>query len=445
MKQLGWFGIFRLGLVQASLGAIVVMTTSTLNRIMVVELALPAILPGALVTLHYLVQLGRPRLGYGSDVGGRRTPWIIGGMAVLALGGVGAAASVALMHTNLELGVALATVSFVLIGLGVGAAGTAMLVLMATSVNLARRPAAATVTWITMIFGFVLTSAIAGQFLDPYSGPRLVMVTAWVSLIAFVVTVVAVHGVEQAGARVADPGRVVERAAAPFRVALREVWQELESRRLAVFVFISMIAYSAQDLILEPFAGAVFGFSPGASTRLSGVQNGGVLLGMLAVAFLATAGRGRFGSMRAWTMGGCFASALALLSLAIGANFAPHWPLRESVFVLGLANGIYAVAAIGSMMGLVDAGRAGREGVRMGLWGAAQSLAFALGGLGGTAATDVARWLLGSPASAYASVFAIEAVLFVLAGVLAMGLTYRRAEPGTFGIGPRGVAAPTGR
>ena len=80
----------RLGLVQASLGSIVVLTTSTLNRVMVVELALPAIIPGVLVALHYAVQVLRPRLGYGSDVGGRRTPWIVGGMAALAVGGTGA-------------------------------------------------------------------------------------------------------------------------------------------------------------------------------------------------------------------------------------------------------------------------------------------------------------------------------------------------------------------
>ncbi len=49
--QLGWFGIARLGLVQMSLGSIVVLTTSTLNRVMVVELALPALLPGVLVAL----------------------------------------------------------------------------------------------------------------------------------------------------------------------------------------------------------------------------------------------------------------------------------------------------------------------------------------------------------------------------------------------------------
>ena len=77
---LGWMGIARLGLVQAALGSIVVLTTSTLNRIMVVELGLAAVIPGALVGLHYGVQIARPLWGHGSDRGGRRTPWIVGGV-----------------------------------------------------------------------------------------------------------------------------------------------------------------------------------------------------------------------------------------------------------------------------------------------------------------------------------------------------------------------------
>lgn len=425
---LGWPGILRLGLVQAALGSIVVMTTSTLNRVMVVELALPALLPGVLVALHYLIQVLRPRLGYGSDVGKRRTPWIIGGMAVLAIGGFGAAVSTALMERELVAGIALAVLSFSLIGIGVGASGTSMLVLMAMRVHPERRAAAATVTWLTMIFGFVLTSAIAGRYLDPFSASRLLVVMASVCVIAFAVTVIAVRGIEGPRVPVRREGALAQSTAPPprFREALREVWGERQSRRLAVFVFVSMIAYSAQDLILEPFAGAVFGMTPGESTRLSGVQNGGVLLGMLLVAVLSTAiGGARYGSMRAWTIAGCLASAAALVGLACAAVIGPAWPLRGTVFVLGLANGAFAVAAIGSMMSAVDAGRQGREGVRMGLWGAAQAVAFAIGGLVGTGATDLARWALGSPASAYSTVFIAEAALFVLAAILARALVWR--------------------
>ena len=92
---LGWPQIVRLGLVQTALGSVVVLMTATLNRVMVVELALPAFVPGLLVALHYAVQVLRPRWGYGSDRSGRRTPWIVGGMAALCLGGFGAACGTA--------------------------------------------------------------------------------------------------------------------------------------------------------------------------------------------------------------------------------------------------------------------------------------------------------------------------------------------------------------
>ena len=85
---LGWSAIVRIGLVQAAIGAVVVFTTSTLNRVMVVELGLAASVPGALVALHYALQALRPRWGHGSDSTRRRTPWIVGGMIVLGAGGV---------------------------------------------------------------------------------------------------------------------------------------------------------------------------------------------------------------------------------------------------------------------------------------------------------------------------------------------------------------------
>ena len=142
---LGWSGIVRLGLVQAAIGAIVVITTSILNRVQVVELPLPALLPGVLVAIHYFVQVLRPRLGYGSDIGGRRTPWIIGGIALLGAGAVGATLATTLMPTDLALGIALCVVAFIAVGLGVGACGTALLVLISTSVAPTRLAAAATV------------------------------------------------------------------------------------------------------------------------------------------------------------------------------------------------------------------------------------------------------------------------------------------------------------
>ena len=92
LKTLSWLAIVRLGLIQTCLGALIFLPTNTLNRIMVVEYALAASVPGFLITLHHVVQLARPYIGYGSDAGGRRTPWIVGGMIILAIGCLGLSA-----------------------------------------------------------------------------------------------------------------------------------------------------------------------------------------------------------------------------------------------------------------------------------------------------------------------------------------------------------------
>jgi BCD family chlorophyll transporter-like MFS transporter len=415
---MSWLGIFRLGLVQTALGAIIILTTSTLNRVMVVELALPATFPGLLVALHHAVQMLRPRLGHSATWAGGRTPWIIGGMATLALGGTVAAVAVTLMEANLAAGLALATLGFLLVGLGVGAAGTSLLALMAGEVAPERRAAAATIVWVMMIAGFAVTAGIAGRLLEPFTPQRLIEVTAGVSLVAFAVAVLAVRGLER-GIRAPVPQT-------PFAQVLREVWADDAARRFTVFVFVSMLAYSAADLVLEPFAGEVWGRSIGQSTALAGLQNMGTLGGMV---LMALAGSGVFGSrltsLRGWAVGGCIASAAALLTLAFATRFGPAFPLEAAYVALGLANGAFAAAAIASMMMLAGQGAKGetRTGTRMGLWGAAQALAFALGGFGGTVICDVARWVTGAAAPAYGAVFAIEAALFLFSAVLAARLT----------------------
>ncbi len=411
---LGWLGIIRLGLVQSAIGAVVVLTTSTLNRVMVVELALPALLPGLLVGMHYALQILRPRMGFGSDQSGRRTPWIVGGMLILASGGTVAALATAWMDTAQAAGMALAVLGFFLIGVGVSAAGTNLLVLLAKSVAESRRAAAATIVWIMMIAGFAVTAGVAGSLLDPYSPERLVEVAGGVSMVAVIVTLLALLRLENAG-RVPP-----QEAKVPFMQALRMVWHEAAARRFTVFIFVSMLAFSAQDLILEPFAGIVFGYSPGESTKLSGIQHGGVLAGMV-LAALAASRRGRDGrsQLRSWTVGGCLASAVALFGLVAAGTLDGAWPLRINVFLLGAANGAFSIAAIASMMQLASRGNRGREGVRIGLWGASQAIAFGIGGLAGAAASDITRSLIGEPGLAYAAVFFAEGLLFLVAARLA--------------------------
>ncbi|MEM8787831.1 MAG: BCD family MFS transporter [Pseudomonadota bacterium] len=425
--------MLRLGLVQMSLGSVVVLTTATMNRVMVVELALPAVVPGLLVALYYATQFLRPRFGHGADQGRRRTPWILGGVATLGLGGTAAALSVWLMAWNAALGIAAAVPAFLLIGLGIGAAGTNLLALLAATVAPDRRAAAGSAVWMMMIAGLAVTGISVGQLLDPYTPQRLVLIAAAVALVAVALSGLALIGIEAHATQRANQRAAPERprSTASFRTALAEVWADRRARIFALFVFAAMFAYNAQDLILEPFAGHVFAMTPGESTALGGQMHAGALTGMLAVLVSSTALR-RFVtvSTRVWIVGGCAASGACLVALGLGAQTAPAWPLTLNVALLGFFNGAFAVAAIGAMMSLAAEGGpdgdGGQEGLRMGVFGAAQAIAFGLGSLSGTIAVDLARRVFASDATAYGSVFAAEGVLFLISALMALRIAAPR-------------------
>jgi BCD family chlorophyll transporter-like MFS transporter len=425
LDPLGWPGIVRLGLVQSAIGGVVMLATKTLNRVMVVEYAQAAALPAAFVAFHYVVQLSRPRWGHGSDSGRRRTPWIIGGVGVLGLGTVLAALAVTLLKDQFWPAMALAIVGYAMVGAGVGAAGTSLLALLATRTAPDRRPAAASLTWIMMIFGIAVTAGLAGQALKPFSPERLLMVAAGVAVIALAVAVIGVWGQEGEAASAAQPAE-----AGAFQAALAGIWADPRTRLFTIFIFVSMVAFSTQELIVGPFAGLVFGMSPGDSTKLDGIEHGGVFLGMVLVGLGGhRLGEKRGFRLRPWIVGGCVASALAVAALASAAAAGPGWPLAANLFVLGFANGVFAVAAIGAMMELANEGSDGRAGLRMGLWGAAQAIAFALGGFFGATGVEAGRRLIGADAPAFQTVFLIEALLFLAAAAIATQLAPARRQP----------------
>ena len=194
--MLTWLQIVRLGLVQMCLGAVVVLTTTTLNRLMVVELAVPAVLPGILVALHYAVQISRPNWGYRSDTKGQRSRFIIAGMAATAAGAFLAALGLVAMAANFPAGLALSVAAYLLIGAGVGASGTSLLALLASATSPQRRPAAAMLTWLLMILGIAVTAGVVGHLIDPYSPERMLKIVAVVTGGALLVTIAAVWGVE---------------------------------------------------------------------------------------------------------------------------------------------------------------------------------------------------------------------------------------------------------
>lgn len=187
------------------------------------------------------------------------------------------------------LGLAASIVAYALIGLGVGASGTSLLALLATTTAPHRRAAAATITWLMMIFGIAATAGTVGQFIDPYSPALLVKIVRIVVSIATLVTCFAIWRVERNLIALREPDPT------PFRDGLKEVWRERRARNFTIFVFLSMTAYFMQELILEPYAGLVFGFTPGQSTSLSGAQNGGAFVGMVDLLRLSMSDTQAFG------------------------------------------------------------------------------------------------------------------------------------------------------
>jgi len=426
LRGLSWASIARLALVQVAIGAVMVIMTSTLNRVMVVELGLAAAVPGALVALHFAIQLLRPRMGFHSDTDGRRITWIVGGMGIVVLAGVGAAAATALMETNAFLGIAAAALAFFFLGAGISASSTPFLAYLAERVDERGMAGAAALTWIMMIAGMIATAGIGGFLLDPFSYARMVAVTAGVCAVAMLFTLIAVWG--RRDGIVVDAFRGTHGTSAhdvSFREAFSAMWEDPQSRRFATFIFVAMLAYSAQEIILEPFAGAIFGMTPGESTRVAGMQHGGALLGMALGAF----GASRFSTLERWSAAGCIGSAVALVALAAMPLLGWVEGMKLSVFALGVANGVFAVAAIGAMMGLTVRGKVGGAGLRMGFWGAAQAMAYGLGGLMGAVLSDIARTVLGSPTAGYVLVFLLEGVLFVVAAWIIVGVASSARRP----------------
>ncbi len=417
--MLDWAGVLRLSLVNYAIGSVTVLMVSTLNRVMVVELGLPALVPGLLVALYYLLQISRPGWGHRSDMGGRRTPLMLTGVAVMALGAILAALAIVIFTDHGAASLVLSTLAYGMIGLGAGAAGTSLLALVAVATPPERRAGASTIVWLMLVFGIANTAAVVGGLLDPYTPARLLGIVAVVAAAASLLSIIAVAGVER------RLPMTPPEAHQPLPEGLAEIWREPAARRFALFVFLSITAYFLQDLILEPYAGLVFGFTPGQTTSMQGVQSSGVFAGMATAGLLATGLR--IGSLRQWVRGGCIGSAAALSAIALAGPLEAG-RLLPFVALLGFSNGVFAVAMIAAMMRLASHGRRRREGTRLGIWGAAQALASGFGGLFGAAAVDVLRIFL-PVRLAFTPVFMLEAVLFLLSAALATRAIVGTDEP----------------
>ena len=429
---MNWFSIFRLGLVQLCIGSSVVIPLSTLNRLMKVELALPATIAGFLIALHYAVQLTRVNWGHLSDKSRNRSQWIVLGMLILGIGGILASASIPLIESRFSYGIMLALLSYSLIGFGVGAAGTPLLALLATYSSKSQKGFAASITFLMMILGLAITGITVGIILDPYSHQKLIKITSSLAIITNIISFLSLRKLErslQNSSNALTPNTI--NSDVPIFEGIKKVWMERDARLFTIFIFISMGAFSMQDPILEPFAGEVFGFTVGESTKLDGFHKIGTLIGIISIVLclskfrigfgsLSIVKNERLGSEKLWLITGCLLSALSLFIISLLAlTFTEPNLLNSVVFIFGISNGVFTAGVLGTMLHLASRGSSdNKEGTRMGIWGAAQAYATMIAVFFSTLLVDILGLIMTSLPSVYGIVFLTAASFFIASAYL---------------------------
>jgi BCD family chlorophyll transporter-like MFS transporter len=433
--------LLRLSLFQVSVGMAMVMLLGTLNRVMIVELAVPATVVAAMIALPVLSAPFRALLGHRSDnyrsaIGWKRVPylwfgtlWQMGGLAImpsclLVLGG----------DTAIDIpfaGELLAALAFLMTGLGMHMTQTAGLALASDRATDATRPRVVALLYVMFLIGMAASAIVIGALLRDFDPVRLIQVVQGTAVATVVLNVIALW--KQEGLR---PMSREERAAPVPR--LRDAWADLarggSAGRLLAVVFLGTLAFNMQDVLLEPYGGEVLGLPVAATTLLTAMWAGGALVAFgLAARWLA-------GGIDPFRMGarGLLVGLVAFPAVIFAAPLGSAALFYAGAGMIGFGGGLFAVATLTAAMTLPAEGLAGR-GLALGAWGAAQATAAGLATLiGGTLRDAVnhaaAAGHLGpameAPAIGYSVVYHAEiGLLFLTLVALAPLVRYRRGEP----------------
>jgi BCD family chlorophyll transporter-like MFS transporter len=261
---------------------------------------------------------------------------------------------------------------------------------------------------VVTLLGLVAGAGALGQALESYDPQRLVMVAIGVAAIAFLLTLLAAPGQEPrtdttlqatAAARSSD-----------FRTAVREyVWKDRQARLFFALVFFTFVGTLAQDVLLEPYGALVLGMSVGETTRLTAFWGLGVMGAMLLSGVVLIKWLGHMRILRI----GILVSIVVFIGLIVSGLLGNPGVFRLLVFFMGLGTGL---AGAGMLTGVINFTTEIRAGLLMGLWGMANMTGHAFGSLMGGGIVDLIIRVMGGQAFfAYASVFAIEIAMLVVA------------------------------
>jgi MFS transporter, BCD family, chlorophyll transporter len=434
--------LLRLSLFQVSVGMALVLLVGTLNRVMIVELGVPAALVAVMVALPVLYAPLRALIGFRSDthqsaLGWRRVPFIwmgtliqFGGFAVmpfalLVLSGGGQSHQWPAWIGQLGAGFC-----FLMVGAGLHTTQTAGLALATDLASEESQPRVVGLMYVMLLAGTVASAFVFGAMLQDFSPGRLVQVLQAAALATMVLNTVALW--KQEARRSQRPNAAQTRGdinAAQPRVDFATAWRGYiagdGARRRLVAIALGTLAFGMQDVLLEPFGGQVLGMGVGATTWLTATLAAGTLAGFcIASAVLSSTSRRSADPARMALIGA--ALGVPAFAAVIATTLAPSLALFVSgVLFIGVGAGLFGHGTLTLAMN-----RAPKEqiGMALGAWGAVQATAagagVALGGIGrdtvhALAQSGVFGDALATPATGYAFVYGIEIVL-LLATVVAM-------------------------
>ncbi|NTW53130.1 MAG: BCD family MFS transporter [Chlorobiaceae bacterium] len=417
--------LVRISLFQMGFGIMLGFVQDILNRVMIKELFIPATIALGLISLKELLAIFGVKVWIGnlsdrfSILGYRRTPYILIGLVSCVVSFIlspSAAYEVHMSGTSFSeiVSVALTDVGlwklcliFLVFGFGLQVATTAYYALIADNVAEEHIGKIAGASWTLMVLTAIISNLTIGSYLKVFSPERLTQVAETCGLIAFLMGLVAVLGVEERNA-VVTKGK--EKHSITFPQSIRLLSSSPRTLQFAFYVFISIFALFANEVVMDPFGAEVFGMPVSATTKLFKPMMGGTqLIFMLLTGFLLS----RIGFKRGAYFGNLFGA--IGFGMIIMAGFARDMTLlRIALVVTGAGLGAASVSNITMMMNMT----AGRSGVYMGLWGTAQSLAIFLGHSGAGVIRDVVFSLTGNHMMAYSGIFILEIIAFAISSLV---------------------------
>jgi len=428
--------LLRLSLFQVSVGMAVVLLNGTLNRVMILELGVPAWLVALMVSLPLVFAPFRALIGFRSDthrslLGWRRVPYIWAG-TLLQFGGFAIMPFALLVLSGdgdapVEAGRIGAALAFLLVGAGLHTTQTAGLALATDLAPPESRPRVVALLYVMLLVGMVASALVFGFLLADFGQVKLIQVIQAAAVLTMALNIVALWKQE---AR--DPSRTAPDRPRP---AFRESWAAFmrggRSSRVLVAVGLGTAAFSMQDVLLEPYGGQVLRLTVAETTALTALLAAGTLAGYGLAARRLTRGADpyRLAALGALAGLGAFSAVIFAAPLDSPTLF------RAGAVLIGFGGGLFSVGTLTAAMALA---KDGQSGLALGAWGAVQAsaagVAIALGGairdgVSGLAERGLLGPALADPATGYGVVYHIEIAL-LFATLVAIGPLVRPAGEG---------------